>query len=169
MCLQIQKSLRKCFRLSISVAFLLSASSAFASRPIRGVYEVPVGEDLKSFAEYPVKFKSDNYEASPNELNFPLPAALTGQEQMIHLSRLTETSSVWKGPLAEADCHLIGRIFTCRVVFQGLPIDPVKMEEVIRQEYPEPVVAEGKLKVAMAFGGEPIGIIKYKLRGREEK
>lgn len=149
--------------------FLIIGFSAKAERPIRGTYEVPVTDELKSFASYPVKFKADTYQENPNQIDFPLPAALVGEETLVKMTRTDSTSDTWSGPNVLGQCQMIERYFTCKVKFNNLQIDTNKVEAVVSAQFPDATQTQGRLAVASLFHGEPIGILRYKLRGRESK
>lgn len=138
-------------------------------RPVRGVYEVPVPENLKEFATYPVKYKSDSYQANPinpDKVTFHLPATLVGEETVITMTKLEDQEGLWSGPNANADCATVGRNFKCTVIFNDLKMDPIKQEIAIRENFQTEAEIAGRMQVARHFSGEPIGIISYKLRGR---
>lgn len=146
--------------------FFPYADEELSGRPIRGVYEVPVAENLKEFASYPVKYKTEGYQADQNKLAFYLPATLVGEEKMIVMTKVVDQEGKWNGPNANAHCQTIGRNFKCTVLFNDLEIDPIKQEIAIRENFQTEAEITGRLQVASHFSSEPIGIISYKLRGR---
>lgn len=157
--------------LAVAIFFSLTlpALRSYAERPVRGVYAVPVDGNLTAYSKYPVKFKSNNYQTEPTHLDFPLPAALVGEEKIISLDKINETTGTFVGTNAKATCATSGRYFTCNVKFNDLAIDPQKVETAIKVTYASDTEASGRLAVARRFGSEPIGIISYKLRGRDRK
>ena len=152
---------------SLFLFIFFAALSAFAGRPVRGVYTVPVAQELSAFNSYPVQFKSDLYKQKPNEMSFPLPATLVGEEINIEVSQDPNDLEHWSGPNADGTCKQIDRFFQCQLKFKDLTIDPVKVQSQITEQFKNQIEAAGRLKVAQQFGGEPVGIITYKLRGRD--
>lgn len=156
--------------MKIACLFLFSfcwAASAFAGRPVRGVYTVPVAQELSAYNSYPVEFKSENYEQKPNEMNFPLPTTLVGENILIEIKQDPNDPAHWSGPKADGLCKKVDRFFQCQLKFNDLAIDPVKVQAKIEEQFQNQIEKAGRLKVAQQFGGEPVGIITYKLRGRE--
>lgn len=146
----------------------VTPSLAYASRPVRGTYEVPVqNTELTSFASYPVKFKADNYQDVPTQIDFPLPEALVGETKIIQMSKSTENANVWTGENVLGVCSTIDRYFTCNVKFNNLNIDPNKVDAAVQSTYSTPNEVNNRIQVARIFDGEPIGILRYKLRGRD--
>lgn len=138
-----------------------------ASRPVRGIYKVPVQGHLKPYASFPVKFRAENYQDNPTEINFPLPQSLVGELTFIKLTKVNETSKEWTGPNASGLCDQNGRYFICQLAFKNLNFNSQKIEEAIRFEYDSPDEVAGRLEVAKTFSTEPIGIIIYKLKGHD--
>jgi len=153
--------------IAASMAFTLSLSVC-AARPVRGTYEVPVTGDIQPHSTFQVKFKADNYDRNPVSIEFPLPLELTGNQEYIHLSQSTPNSTIWNGPKVDATCAKEGRWFVCQMKFHDLPIDLARSQEVIANRYTDPAQAEGILEVVKRFSGEGIGVLRYKLRGRED-
>lgn len=145
----------------------LAALPALAERPVRGVYTVPVAQELAAFNSYAVQFKSDTYKQKPNEINFPLPSALVGEEMSIALKQDPKDLERWSGPNAEGTCKKVDRFFQCQLKFNDLTIDPAKVQASIQDQFKNEAEVAGRIKVAQQFGGEPVGIITYKLRGRD--
>ena len=166
-------------KFSFAIVALAFSLNLFA-RPVRGTYEVPVPEELKAFAQYPVKFKADNYEAIPQVLNFPLPQELTGIQQEIAISRI-ENTDTWSSADATATCAKVGRYFRCEIKFHNLLSDLKSLEAHLKNTYLNPVEFQARLEVAKVFlageakksfksiQGEPFGILLYKLRGRDSE
>lgn len=148
--------------------FCFTASFANAERPIRGVYQVPVADELKVFADYPVKFKSDNYQESPTTISFPMPSALLGEETIFTMSKLNDQNTEWAGPNIKGNCETVGRYFKCSVQFDAIAVDQTKLEASIIQQFPSKEESAGRMQVARAFGGEPIGVLIYKMRGKSK-
>ena len=139
--------------------------NALAERPIRGTYEVPTDENLKSFARYPIKFKADIYQKTPTEIKFPMPLMLVGEEKIFTMSQLENQGDQWEGPNVKGNCQTIERYFKCSVRFNDLAIDPVKVANSIQNSGLPPKEIDGKLQVARHFESEPIGILIYRMRG----
>lgn len=140
---------------------------ALAERPVRGYYEVPMDGPLKEFSTYPVKFKADEYSTNPNTVNFPLPATLVGEQLFVKMTKMSGSTNAWSGPNIDGTCDLIDRTFTCNVKFNNLQIDPIKVQAAVQSNFSNPAEMAARLKVAERFGVEPIGIIRYVLRGRD--
>lgn len=137
------------------------------ARPVRGTYEVPAPEELKPFATFPVKFKSEEYDNGERAITFPLPAQLTGET--LNLSMAETSPGIWTGDNITANCAQSGRFFECKMTFQNLPIDSAKVEEVLRQNYPLEADLRQAIELADRFKAEPAGILRYKLRGRDQQ
>ena len=146
--------------------FLLIISNISFARPIRGTYEVPISGELSKFASYDVKFKSNNYQTLPSTLSFPLPEELTGVPLSITMDRLGN-SHVWKGENGEGTCAIEGRYLKCTMHFQDLSFDPVKLSAILTNSYPDSTERNAKALIAEKFQSEPVGILIYKLRGRD--
>lgn len=155
----------KAWWLSFLVLVLLSTSSVFADRSTKGLYEVPVGPELASYASYPVSCSADKYKVDPTRLQFPLPSALVGEEMYLEMKKAADGSNLWSGPNVSGTCQTVGRYFKCQLKFEGLAIDPLKVQSAINAEFQSPEEKVGRLKVAERFSGEPIGILTYKLHG----
>ncbi len=146
--------------------FYFSSSVSYAERPIRGTYEVPVSDNLKSYASYPVKFKSNNYQETPSTISFPMPSTLMGEETLVTMSKVEGQDTAWAGENVNGDCITIDRYFKCTVKFNNIAIDEEKLNTSIQQQYKTPEEKIGRTQVAMFFRDEPIGILIYKMRGR---
>lgn len=148
---------------------ILFLSQASLARPIRGTYEVPVNSPkLKAFAKFPVKFESTNYDGGFEQLTFPLPEELTGVPLEISMEK-NPGSSKWIGPQVEADCSKEGRYFVCQMRFKNLPYNSAGVKNLMEAKFPgDQTSQELGQNVAEFFGGEPVGILRYKLRGRED-
>ncbi len=149
------------------VVLILLAGSAEAGRPMRGFYSVPVQEpELKPHAEYPVKFKADSYEADPTQLEFPLPVELVGQPVTIQMQTVDPAAGAFAGAGATGNCQKLGRTLECRIEFTGLPFDAAAAEAAIDARF-APGEARLRKQVSAQFRSEPIGILSYRLRGRD--
>jgi hypothetical protein len=147
---------------------LLVAGSVQAARPMRGTYEIPVQDPaLEPYAKFPVKFKSEQYESDPNSLEFPLPEELVGTPTTIRMEKTDPATGTFVGEGAEGGCERSGRMLICRMAFSGLPFDPAASDALIDARFG---VAEAgfRKKVAEVFRSQPIGILKYRLRGRSD-
>lgn len=151
---------------SISVISLVAFSSG---RSIKGVYKVPLSIEnkyLEPYASYPIKLNYENYNKAPDSLTFPLPATLVGEEKIININKVPGSDNQWVGNNVESGtCAQENRELTCTLKFKDLNIDPAKLKLAIEQNY-SPVEAANRQAVAELFGNEPLGIIIYKLRGR---
>ena len=146
---------------------LLSVTiEALGARPIRGFYEVPTSEEFKHIARLPVKFKSDNYEELKTKIEFPLPQELTGVPQTVLMEKGEGNS--WSGPLVNGECETQGRFFICHMKFQNLNFSLDDAEAYITSKYPKAEI-KNRLSLAREFSGEPIGILTYKLSGKNAK
>ena len=147
--------------------------NAFASngdlsgRPVRGIYSVPVSEELRNFASYPVRYKADSYKSNPDEMSFPLPAALVGEELTVTMSRIAGSQNEFVGTNVNGDCQTVDSNLICNVKFANLNIDPLKVEAAIRSQFKTDLEINGRLAVARSFGEFPGGVLSYRLRGRD--
>jgi hypothetical protein len=149
----------------LKLTLLMFCTQVLAARPIRGSYDVPVSDELRTFASFDVKFKSEEYERDPVQITFPLPVELTGIQNSISMKKSATDPRVWSGPLVDATCDKEGRYFVCQMQFSGLKLDELRAQELITRRNPDPAVADGIIQVSRRFGGEGIGILRYKLRG----
>lgn len=145
--------------------FCLIPLTALA-RPVRGTYEVPAPEELRAFSTFAVKFKANEYDNGERALTFPLPEELTGSP--LSLSMKETSSGNWEGDNVSANCAQTGRIFECKMTFENLPIDSAQVENVLKTKYPLEADLQRALELAERFKAEPAGILRYRLRGREE-
>ncbi len=152
----------------VGISLSLLFSSFVDARPVRGVYEVPVtNKELVEYASYPLKYESDEYGNFPKKMEFRLPAVLVGEETVVTMEKSDQSSDVWGGPNVNGECKKQGRYFICNVKFNGLKIDAQNALTAIKATYPTTNEIEGRFAVAQFFEGEPIGIIRYRLRGRD--
>lgn len=147
------------------IAILFVSIEIHAARPIRGIYQVPTTSDLAAYSQYPVKFKSEAYEGITSKIDFPLPQDLTGVPQTITITKNNDGS--WSGPQTEGNCQVIDRHFQCTMKFHNLVFDETQATKFIQEKY-SPSEVQGRMEVFRRFSGEPIGILKYKLRGRDQ-
>jgi hypothetical protein len=152
----------------VFLAIYFSSFSLLAARPVRGIYQVPVADHLAAYANYPVKYKADDYQEIPSELTFQLPSPLVGEPTYIQISKVPNTVSEWQGAHASGSCSVEGRYFICRLAFKHLTFDNNKIDEAIRFNYASPEEISGRTEVAKVFSAEPIGVLVYKLRGHHE-
>lgn len=155
-------------RWMLMFCLVLVAGSVQAARPMRGIYSIPVEDPaLEPYAEFPVKFRSDVYDSDPNLLEFPLPVELVGVPTTIRMEKQEDPAAVtYVGDGAEGTCQRSGRWLVCRMSFTGLPFDPAAAEAAIDARFG---AGEAPLRkqVASVFRSQPIGILKYRLRGRD--
>jgi hypothetical protein len=145
---------------------VLMGGVAHAARPMRGTYSIPVQDPaLEPYSEFPVKFKADHYEAEPEVLEFPLPVELVGAATMIRLERLDPAAGTFIGEGAEGRCERSGRMLICHMAFSGLSFDSAGSDAAIDAQFGG-VEASSRKQVAAVFRSQPIGILKYRLRGR---
>lgn len=155
----------------IFISILLSVLSfdALANRPFRGVYEVPVSQpELKPFSSYPIKFESNTNDVmSADELILQLPSELVGHNFSFAIQK---SEGQWSGQdVQNVDCQVIERDFVCHLAFHPIVVDEVLVEESLRKLYPsinEETLGR-YLEVSSKFSDEPIGILKYRMRGRD--
>jgi hypothetical protein len=156
----------KKLRLFLGILFVAGVHSvAVASRPIRGFYEVPVSDEMKPYARYPIKFKADKYQVEPNKISFPLPEALVGHPMQIEMSRVNVNSNEWQGVNVDGTCTQESRYLVCKVRFKDLKIDSEGVKAIVDAKYVKAEEIDGRMAVAKTFSTEPIGILNYKLRG----
>lgn len=152
----------------VFLAALLTQISLASARPIRGFYEVPVKDpSLRQYAVYPVRYQPDMYEDVPTKMEFPLPAVLVGEQTFVQMEKVSQTSNTWTGPNVRGECKKEDRYFVCAVKFNDLNINPQKVISEIDANYSLPEEVTGRTAVAQFFEGQPIGIIRYRLRGRD--
>lgn len=150
----------------IILAVLMTSLYAEA-RPVRGTYEVPAPADLRNFSSFPVKFKSEEYDNGQKAITFPLPVELTGKALSLSMAETNEPG-VWKGPQVDGNCKKIGRIFECSMTFTDLEIDDAAVAEVLTKKHPLEADLQRALELSGRFKAEPAGILRYRLRGRED-
>ncbi|NBW82273.1 hypothetical protein EBR21_11020 [bacterium] len=159
------------------VLSLLSVQTiAFAARPVRGVYTVPMtsGPDgttaggKNTANRFEVKFKSDSYGTFPVTLKFPLPAGLLGSETWVTFNRVPDVASRYAGPNGSGTCRLLDDILECTFQFEKISPDMTAVENYWKDQAVSQDMLNARLAVAEKFGGEPIGILKYWLSEKDE-
>lgn len=152
--------------------FLLFSPLAFAERPVRGTYTVPMkaGPDGSApLNSYDVRFHSDTYSESPNTLKFPMPAGLLGTEVWVSFDRDPQVTGRFVGEHGEGHCTNADRFLECTFTFTQLTPDLKAVESFWREQGLDNTVVDQRIAVAAKFGGEPIGVLRYKMRGRDRK
>lgn len=149
------------------ITLLIFSLSVVAGRPVRGTYEVPVSPELQQYSSFAVKFKSREYERNPVSITFPLPQELTGVQNFITMKKSDTDANQWSGKKVQAHCSTQDRYFVCQMKFSNLETDLVQATDIIRQNNPDPIHAEAIMEVVKKFSSEGIGVLKYKLRGRD--
>lgn len=123
---------------------------------IEGVtYSVPVDEDLKPFAMFPMQFKS-RLRDGRLEVEYTLPLELTGHEISVQAKSVDDKLSSLSGPQCLMNC----RDGDCAVNYQHLGIDPNVVKSYLASHgFSDPEI-QSRMKVLGRFmGGDPAGII----------
>ena len=149
-----------------------SVVPAWAARPLNGEYTVPVADrpELKDAATFSVKLRPDRYETFPTTLEMPLPVELTGVAQTILLRQSgADADGVRRFESAQGDasCRKEGRTMVCEMAFAKLQRDPVALKALLETRAEAPDLIDQRMTVFRRFETEPIGVLSYKLRGRD--
>lgn len=159
-------------RVFLALSLLLVQPLALAERPMRGTYSVPMPANPDGTVPantYDVRFHSDTYDTAPMTLRFPMPAGLLGNETWVTFEREPQVDGQYKGINGTGHCQKIDRTLECTFRFDDLTPDLQAVESYWRTQGVADGILNQRLLVAEKFGGEPIGILKYKLRGRDRK
>lgn len=155
--------------LLLVIGALILERNALAERPMRGTYTVPMPPPNEHQNNtYEVKFHSDSYD-QPSVLNFPLPAGLVGKESWVTFKEDPQNPGVFMSSDGKGQCSQTGRILECQFRFNQVSMDLTAVEKFwVDRGVTQTEIAD-RLSVSRSFGGEPIGILTYELRGRDKK
>ncbi len=154
-------------------AIALISSVGFAR--VDAVYTVPtVAPGLAAAATFEARSDQDAYGApeATGIMRFMLPSELTGLETEFELKRQADNS--WSGigsdgSKVEGACGRGGsdeekKWFSCTVKFDGLKIDTVSRDVTLEKVFGRGFEFDQRSLVARHFEGQPIGVIKVRLR-----
>ncbi len=155
----------------------LSICDLFAARPFRGTYEVPLSGNPNAEKPadpenrfYPVKFKSNtNDVGSADVLELELPAQLVGSAFSFRMVK-DNVSGEWSGEnVNRGQCVKEGRYYSCSLEMLNVPVDIVKVEEELNADLTlSPQQRADKLTMAKIFLDEHLGVLQYRMRGRDK-
>ena len=152
-----------CIKLALLTVVLLSSFAARPASPETGLYQVPVADELKAFADFQVNFVSSKPAENPTTLRFQLPKELIGTAGYYTIRKLSETSNRWSGPNASGTCDQREHVIRCTLRFHDLVMDLSEVEKAINAMPKSPGEKMNRLQVATSFMAEPIGILTYQL------
>ncbi len=154
------------FRILTLLIFFISLH-CLAGKSLQGVYEVPISEDLKPFAKYVVDYQIENNSDSPAFVSFQLPLTLVGRPIEITMQKMTET--LWIGPNVIGKCETKDAKQICSLEFSDITSDIKEVEKILNNSNLTQWEIQGRLAVAAAFSGEPIGVVTYSIYSKKEK
>jgi hypothetical protein len=150
-------------KIILSVLVFAFTSAALAATPTDGKYHVPVPAQIAEYASYDIRVRT-NDPSNPTQISYVLPLELTGQRNLIRLTKQTEDGRKWTGPHADASCGTNNSMIECSVKYKNLTFDSAKAESLIRSKFTAEEEIQGRLAAAKFFGGEPAGVVSFPLR-----
>lgn len=153
-------------------SFCVLALSIRAEARVSAIYEVPTQDPSLAKAAVFVSHSRQNNYGSPDasgKLTFWLPEELTGWAQEFTIDR--KPDGTWSGPGVDASCARTDEDwFSCKVAFSDLQIDPLTRDAALANRFgQDPQELTNRTLIARSFEGQPIGIIRVKIRGDEGK
>lgn len=140
--------------MKLFIATLLACVPAFAEPS----YQVPVPDDLKEYAQYPIK----DVQVTPTSVSYTLPLELTGTPNKIVLEAKGTAAdgsyTRFEGPKGVANCNDVA----CNVRYRNLELDPTGVRQNLLNEGFQGKDLTKRLQVFAAFSGDPAGIIRLK-------
>lgn len=147
---------------SICLIFLITMTNAFA---LEMSYQVPVAEELKSFADFKITGKTTINAQGLRVIDYKLPEELTGSGYgsiVLTEKRVHSLDTIFKGDLGKALCKEEQGELNCHVEYEDLNIDMTAVESFINTKFQDPTERMNRLEVAKIFSGEPVGILLIK-------
>lgn len=162
----------------IAISFSILSVVVFvtsAAARVDAIYSVPtVTPALAGSASYPTRSDQNTY-GSPEHsglLSFFLPPELTGIDTDFQLKRQLDGSwagsgtdgSKVDGTCSRGDSGEDAKWFTCNVKFNGLVFDAKAREITLEKIFGRGFEFGQRSEVARQFEGQPIGVIKVRIR-----
>ena len=127
--------------------------------PASATYEVPVPDELASWAQFSMQRVRLRQNNDHIELDYRLPQALTGEAEHMKLKGDWEGEViVLRGGANVAECEPTGAALRCRVAYPGLSSDPVKLETYLAT-VADPEERAARASVSSIFLDDPLGFI----------
>lgn len=150
------------------LSILIGASAASAR--VGAIYIVPtVSPELAAAAEYTTRSDQNSY-GSPDRtgiMRFALPAQLTGLDTDFEMKRQLDGTWAGKGTDGSKVHGQCGREskkwFACQVAFADLKFDALARESLLNSQFGRGFEFQQRQEVAMAFEGQPIGVIRIRI------
>ncbi len=157
-----------------ALGFVLFAGLIWHGRAdarVDAIYSVPIPEEeLANAAQYPTRSDQDVYglPQTTGKMRFFLPPQLVGLETEFDLTRQSNGKWVGQGTdgsTVSGTCSAADRKwFSCNVTFQNLVFDSGARETVLERQFGRGFEFDRRTAVARHFEGQPIGIIKVRVR-----
>ncbi len=142
----------------LALALALPASAA-----VKGTYHVPVTDpSLLPFATIPVDVSPSEVVTGPYRISFPLPLELVGKPYLVELAAMPD--GTWSGKDVTANCQVSDSNVACAVAFGRMDVDFAGVARRLGDLGITGAEFDGRIGVAAAFSGEPIGVFEYQLR-----
>lgn len=157
--------------LSIVALGLIAGLSAQA-RSLKGTYAVPTKDpSLVGASVHPVEFENSGDFMRDPTVRFSLPATLVGQPQMYEIVNTQRGEiDLWEGAgIEQMQCRRESREYRCDVAFTpgSIVLDEPAIAQALKGA--DPAITEDQvfqfLSVSREFADDPIGILRYDLRG----
>lgn len=137
-----------------------AADASLASegwKELKAVYEVPVKEELKAYARFPVVART-RVNQGIREYQYDLPKPLTGQAVSFSVQGSSDEGAHLRGDLGEMVCQQA----SCTVRLPDLRLDPQQVEAYLRAQNYNAQEMSARLEVAHVFAtSDPAGFIHY--------
>lgn len=150
----------------LAFAIFLSNFSVSAASTI-GTYTYPGSGEEKKFMDWSLKDVDLNQNSKSLSIKFTLPDNATGGKKIsIHFSgEISETGFFqMNGQNGTASCLKGKELYTCIMKLKDLGLDPVTTKNFLRKKFPDNYEYESRLKVAMAYAAEPVGIAVFQVK-----
>lgn len=137
---------------------ILTIGPLSASEGVKAYYQVPVSEDLKEAALFPLyDIKIQNVPVA--EIRYSLPRELTGENISIRITQVGQENGLvlYSGEFAEAKCD----IKECHLRYLNLTINEDARTQFIEKVAKSPAHAQKLKTIADIFSNDPIGIVLF--------
>lgn len=131
-------------------------------------YHVPVDDapDLAPWSYYAVTGTADaEIRRGTLKVEYTFPDQLNGEPMLVHLEGPYQAGSrrvaVSAAPYGSGECTLDAEVWSCREVFDALPIDRAKARAAMEAAGLERSEIEQRLQVTDRFSVDPIGVYEF--------
>lgn len=139
---------------------------SFSLAEYKGEYEVPVREELRPFAIYPMEAVTVKYDGDGINISYEMPVTLTGAVNRVEMRGIEawDGSLSFSGPLGTAVCAA-PRGESCRMSFRGLAINLDLAAQALDLAGASPEEKFARLEITRgiaAMGGDMEGFLRYR-------